>query len=74
MAIAISSEGGAEKESNLRSLGLETATATAAHADTEGAPYVHSPVAGGYKIQGDAVVKRIKRPTLRKTDTTDPTS
>jgi len=54
-------------EEYARSWGLETARATAAHALTLGALYVHSPEAGGYKIQGDAFVNKTNRPVLRKT-------
>ena len=56
------------------SFGELTATATAAHAETDGAPYVQFSVSLGCRIHGLAVVKRMKRPTLRKMATTAPQS
>lgn len=56
------------------SLWLDTATATAAHAETDGAPYVHVSYCSGKMIHLDAEVNRMKSPTLRKIATVAPTS
>ena len=68
------SNGGISRGRRTGSLGFDTATATAASAETDGALYVQVSYCSGKTVRLDAEVKRMKSPTLRKTATRDPTS